>query len=64
MNTKSSTAITILALAAGLVGCTQKKDVITASGTQVVTDKNWKFETTPMWADEFNGATVDASKWT
>ena len=64
MNKKSLSAISMLALMAGLIACTQKKDVITASGTQVVTDKNWKFETTPMWADEFNGATVDASKWT
>lgn len=27
-------------------------------------DKNWKFETTPMWADEFDGTGLpDVSKW-
>ena len=32
---------------------------------QVPVDKNWSFETTPVWADEFtNTGTPDTSKWT
>jgi beta-glucanase (GH16 family) len=44
--------------------CTEKKDVVVLSGNQPIIDKNWTFETTPVWVDDFNGATIDASKWT
>jgi beta-glucanase (GH16 family) len=44
--------------------CTQKKEVIVNTANQPIVDKNWQFETTPTWEDDFNGTVVDGSKWT
>ncbi len=43
--------------------CTQKKEIIVSPGNQPVVEKNWQFETTPTWVDDFNGTTVDGNKW-
>lgn len=56
-------AISMLVLGAGIVGCTQKKDVVPNNGSQIITDKNWKFETAPVWEDNFDQPTVDLNKW-
>jgi beta-glucanase (GH16 family) len=53
--------ILIAALAAN--SCTDKKEVVVNTANQPVVDKNWQFETTPTWEDNFNGTSVDASKW-
>jgi len=55
--------ITFLAIL--LIACTEKKEIPPVTPIQPVVDKNWQFETTPIWQDDFNtGTTVDASKWT
>lgn len=54
----------LLAVSTMLTGCTEKQNVNPAPGPQPVVDLNWQFETTPVWADEFNGTgPVDGSKW-
>ncbi len=59
------TAITILII---FLSCASKKDDVQPADVQVIpvmpVDKNWTFETTPFFADEFNytGA-PDTSKW-
>lgn len=63
MNKKILSGISLLLLAAGFSACTQKKDMPVNPGAQYVTDKNWQFETTPLWQDNFDGPTVDQSKW-
>lgn len=62
-------AITIKSLAAfmlitGLNACTDKKEIPPIKPADRVVDKNWEFETTPVWEDNFNTATLDQSKWT
>jgi beta-glucanase (GH16 family) len=53
----------ILALA--LMACTEKKDIPVVAPAQPIVDKNWQFETTPVWQDDFaTGSAVDPSKWT
>ena len=47
-----------------LIACTDKKDIPEVIATQAIVDKNWQFETTPIWQDDFTGTTIDASKWT
>ncbi|MFN4286176.1 MAG: family 16 glycosylhydrolase [Lacibacter sp.] len=50
-------------LALWMVGCTEKKEAPTTT-RQPVIDRNWQFETTPVWADEFNSGTQpDLTKW-
>jgi beta-glucanase (GH16 family) len=45
--------------------CTQEKDVVALIAAEPIVDKNWQFETTPVWQDDFtSGTTIDASKWT
>ncbi len=45
--------------------CTQEKDIPELIAPQQIIEKNWKFETTPVWQDEFNtGSAADATKWT
>jgi beta-glucanase (GH16 family) len=44
--------------------CTQKKEIPEIKAAEQVIEKNWQFETTPMWQDDFNtGTAVDATKW-
>jgi beta-glucanase (GH16 family) len=52
-------------LALVLMACTEKKIVPEIVPAQPIVDKNWQFEATPVWQDDFStGSTVDASKWT
>ncbi len=45
--------------------CTQKKDIPEIKPAEQVIEKNWLFEATPIWQDEFNtGSAPDATKWT
>lgn len=61
MNVLIQGIISLLAL--WLVGCTEKKEAPTTT-RQPVIDRNWQFETTPVWADEFNsGNQPDPTKW-
>lgn len=58
---------TIVFLLASLIACSSKDDA-GGGGTrppQTPVDKNWQFETTPTWAEEFNytGA-PDTANWT
>ncbi|MFC4263605.1 family 16 glycosylhydrolase [Ferruginibacter yonginensis] len=56
---------TFLLSAVVLIACTDKKDIPTAKPAELIVDKNWQFETTPMWEDNFNtGTAPDLSKWT
>jgi beta-glucanase (GH16 family) len=44
--------------------CTDNKVIPDIIPTELVVEKNWQFETTPMWQDDFNtGTSVDATKW-
>jgi beta-glucanase (GH16 family) len=48
-----------------LVACTDKKEIPPVTPTEPVTDKNWQFETTPVWEDNFaSGTAPDPAKWT
>jgi hypothetical protein len=45
--------------------CTDKKVIPEIVAAEQVIEKNWQFETTPVWQDEFNiGVSPDATKWT
>ncbi len=47
------------------IGCTDKKVIPDVVPTELVIDKNWQFETTPVWQDDFNTGTIpDPTKWT
>lgn len=54
-----------LLLLTALNACTDKKEIPVIKPSEKITDKNWQFETTPVWEDNFstNGA-PDPSKWT
>ncbi len=46
------------------MACTQKKDVPVLAKPIAPEDKNWTFETSPVWADEFsNNGKPDPIKW-
>ena len=45
------------------IACTDNKVIPDIIPTEQVIEKNWQFETTPIWQDDFNNATVDATKW-
>jgi beta-glucanase (GH16 family) len=48
-----------------LMACTEEKIIPPVTPIQPVVDKNWQFETTPVWEDDFStGSTPDAAKWT
>jgi beta-glucanase (GH16 family) len=48
-----------------LNACTEEKEILPVKAIDTVIDKNWAFETTPVWEDNFNsGSAVDGSKWT
>ncbi len=57
-------SIVTLAAVMQLGGCTEEKVIPPITAPQVIIDKNWKFETTPTWQDNFDGTSVDQSKWT
>ena len=50
-------------LLALIFSCTQKKEKIEIMAPALITEKNWQFETTPVWQDDFNGNVVDGTKW-
>ncbi len=60
----SNSKIIVSFFAVILIACTDKKEIPEVTPTQAIIDKNWQFETTPVWQDDFTGSTVDASKWT
>ena len=44
--------------------CTDKKEIVPVIAAEQVVDKNWQFETTPSWQDDFNtGTAPDPAKW-
>ena len=44
--------------------CTDKGEVVNVVTAAPITDKNWQFETTPTWQDDFStGTAPDPSKW-
>jgi beta-glucanase (GH16 family) len=48
-----------------LMACTEEKVIPPVTPVQPVVDRNWQFETTPVWEDDFStGATPDPAKWT
>ena len=51
-------------LCAAFFACTEKKDIPALIPVESPTNKNYTFETTPMWEDNFNATGLpDASKW-
>jgi len=61
-NLKMYSIITMLC--AAFFACTEKKDIPQAVPYEPPVDKNWAFETTPMWEDNFNTNGVpDPAKW-
>lgn len=62
-NIKQTIVMGLLA-SISIIGCTDKKDIPAVSPAVYVTDRNWQFETTPVWQDDFNtGTAPDATKW-
>jgi beta-glucanase (GH16 family) len=54
----------LVALFTAMVSCTDKKVIPEIVPVQPVVDKNWQFETTPIWEDNFTTAGgADPSKW-
>jgi beta-glucanase (GH16 family) len=54
----------IAAVCAVIFSCTDKKEIPVIIPAQAPYDKNWAFETTPVWEDNFNsGTAADPSKW-
>ncbi len=58
----------IITAVASIFACgkkeTPKPNISTAPTVTVPTEKNWTFETTPVWAEEFNyTGKPDATKW-
>ncbi len=48
----------------GCAGCTEKESGNTTAPAEPITEKNWQFEATPVWEDDFNGSGApDANKW-
>ncbi len=45
------------------VSCTEKTEIPIVTPKEPVVDKNWAFESTPVWEDNFSGTTIDGSKW-
>jgi beta-glucanase (GH16 family) len=51
-------------LCAALFACTEKTNIPAITPIEQPVDKNWTFETTPMWEDNFNATGLpDATKW-
>ena len=55
---------TIIVFSMLFIACTDKKEIVKAATAVPIVDKNWQFESTPMWEDNFNSTSVDLSKWT
>jgi beta-glucanase (GH16 family) len=51
-------------VAAFFAACTEEKEIPPVTAPTYIVDKGWKFETTPSWQDNFDGTSVDGSKWT
>ena len=46
------------------ISCTEKAEVVNVPPQAPITDKNWQFESTPAWQDEFSTAGApDPAKW-
>lgn len=67
----SNSILAAIAIASGMIilSCSGKKEeaqpVFTATTSTAPVDKNWLFETTPFFADEFsNAGKPDSTKWT
>ena len=62
---KLSNIILTTAFAIASLACTEKDPVPPSTPRTFVEDKGWEFETTPVWADEFDGnGKPSTSKWT
>ena len=60
LRTTCSVAIVLLSFS----GCTDKKDIPVIKPAEKIVDKNWQFETNPIWEDNFSASgRPDASKW-
>ncbi len=66
MRSKVKNVLLIILSSATLFSCSKKTDSTPYVYVPVVpVDKNWSFETTPAWADEFDyTGSPDSSKWT
>ena len=64
MQNKFKNYFILLISGATFFACTEKKDIPAIAPVDPPVDKNWVFETTPVWEDNFTTATVDLSKWT
>jgi beta-glucanase (GH16 family) len=54
-----------LIIPSAFFSCTQEKVIPEITPAEQIIEKNWQFETTPVWQDEFNiGVSPDATKWT
>lgn len=56
--------ISLAIIFVSLVACTEEKVIPPVTAPEIIVDKGWKFETTPVWQDNFDGTTVDGTKWT
>jgi beta-glucanase (GH16 family) len=51
-------------LCAAIFACTEKKEIPPVVPVEPPTDKNWAFESTPMWEDNFSAnGSPDPAKW-
>ena len=51
-------------LSVSFMSCTDKGEVVKMVTAAPITDKNWQFETTPTWQDDFStGTAPDPAKW-
>jgi beta-glucanase (GH16 family) len=64
MQTRYNKMLPIIIWVAMLSACTEKKDIPVVAPVEPPVDKNWAFETTPVWEDNFTGSgALDATKW-
>ena len=51
-------------ISVSFMSCTDKGEVVKMVSSAPITDKNWQFETTPTWQDDFStGTAPDPAKW-
>ena len=61
LKSKSAILLTLIVL---LNGCTEKSNISPTPAPTVITNQNWKFETTPVFEDDFTATgNPDPSKW-